>query len=268
MLVLGENGRIGEVLAARLEEEGHSLNLVRAPNLATVTPKLFQDVEICFVLAYDLEPVDVPFGDTEFLKTLRENALSAGVSRIVLLTAIRNAEPNKAVFFDVVARVETILGGSAIPITSFRSSILLDPEMVFARAIDSYATRHSSPVLPPEASRFECQPILLKEAVEMIIRSADHEFPRTYHFDIGGNEKLSYQTLVELFVNKEMQKNAALGVSVPQKKRSRAFGSEERQAWNIFLEKTKDNMLVKRESAAKYFHQVEISPLSEAIYKV
>lgn len=269
MLILGDNGHIGEVLLERLKEEGHSINVICSPTIETVSGDIFQDVEVCFVLAYDLEPVDVPIGDTEFLKTLRESALRAGVSRIVLLTAIKNSEPNRPVFFDVIARVETILGGSAIPLTSFRSSILLGTEMVFIRAISAYTTEHSSPVLPPESRVHECQPILLSEAIEMIAQAANHELERSYHFDIGGFDTLSYQALVTLFVNKEKNKKDALGVqSLGDKNELKKLGQNERIAWSVFLEKTKDNMLVEREGALEYFEDINITPLMEAIYKI
>lgn len=269
MLILGSNGRVGGALYERLKEEGHDINLIESPTIETVGREIFQDVEVCFILAYDLEPVDVPIGDTEFLKTLRENALSAGLSRIVLLTSIKNAEPNKPVFFDVVARVETILGGSAIPLTSFRSSILLDAEMVFVRAIEAYSTHNSSPTLPPESRINECQPVLLSEAIEMVVQAASHEIDRSYHFDIGGFDTLSYQALVSLFINREKGKKETLGVSsLSSKKSPRDLNQTERTAWSVFLEKTKDNMLVEREGALEYFKDVNITPLMEAIYKI
>ncbi|MDZ7726108.1 MAG: hypothetical protein U5L75_00825 [Candidatus Campbellbacteria bacterium] len=267
MVIFGRNGVIGDRIKARLEEEGHEVMLIASPKIESVTEEMFKDIDTFFILAYDLEPIDVHIGSSEFLKKVREKALVAGVSRGVLLESITTSKPNQPVYRDVLARAESFLSDSAIPLTSYRASLLLDVDLLLAKSISSYVADDVSPLLPDEAKEFQCQPILLKEAVEFIVRAVDHEIERTYRFDLGGNDKISYQEFVDLFVEKERRKSHTLGFSpLPKRERLASLSSDEHTAWNVFLEKTTTDMTVDEErDARKHFSDIKTTPLKEAI---
>lgn len=268
MLILGKNGPIGERLRNKLEEEGHEVDIRTFEPAEDVPADLFAGVSVCFVLAYDFEPIDIPISNIDFLRRLKSLALREKVERFVLLTAIHNPEPGRPIYYDVLARAEALLGEGAIPLSSLRTSLVLDPEMVFIKAIRNYAAHKSSPLLPEIAKKHECQPVLLDEMIEVLVRSVDHDLARPYYFDIGGKDLISYYDLVQRFIDQEMKKRKKLGVKAQSTIDIKDLSPLERTAWNVFLEKTSDNMVISRESASEYFGDIKFSSLAEVFRKV
>jgi nucleoside-diphosphate-sugar epimerase len=266
MLIFGKNGSIGERLKNRLEEDGHDVAIISSPTLATITPELFSGIEVIFLLAYDLEPVDVPIGDTEFLHALREHALSARVERVVFLRTLSELQAVQPIDMDVLTRAEIKISDSALPTTIVRSSILLDLDMLLVRALNKYASIGKFPNLPNDLTLHECRPILLSEAVDFLARTPEHEYARTYHFDLGGDLTISYKDFLDLFIDKERVKDSALGVP-----RSKSPGwtvqllDDEKLAWKVFLEKTHINLVPESEHIKELFKKTKITPLPDAI---
>jgi len=266
MLIFGKNGSIGERLKNRLEEDGHYVAIITSPTLLTITPELFAGIEVIFLLAYDLEPVDVPIGDSEFVHSLREHALSAGVERAVFLRTLSEIKMVQPADMDVLTRAEIKISDSSLPTTIVRSSILLDLDLLLIRALNKYASIGKFPNLPNNLTLHECRPILLSEAVDFLARTPEHEYARTYHFDLGGDLTISYKDFLDLFLEKEKLKDSALGVP-----RSKSPGwtmqllEDEKLAWTVFLDKTQADMVPESEHIKELFKKTKITPLQEAI---
>jgi len=266
MLIFGENGSIGERLKARLQEDGHDVVIVSSPTLSTITPELLKGIEVIFLLAYDLEPIDVPVGDTEFIHLLREEALSAGVERAVFLRTLSGVEVTTFAEMDVMTRAEIKISDSALPTTIVRTSILLDLDLLLVRALNKYASIGKFPDLPDNLTLHECRPILLSEAIDFLSRTPEHEYARTYRFDLGGDLTISYKDFLNLFLEKERHKDMALGVP-----RSKSPGwtmqllESEKHAWKVFIEKTQSDMVPESEHIKELFKKTKITPLRDAI---
>lgn len=266
MLIFGKNGHIGERLKSRLEEGGHSVTILPSPNVTLISPELFKGIEVVFLLAYDLEPVDLPVGDSEFIHALRGQALSSGVQRVVFFRAISEDKKTRFAEMEPFTRVEIKIADSALPTTIVRSSILLDLDLLLVRALNKYASVGRFPDLPGNLTLHECKPMLLSEAIEFLARTTEHEYARTYHFGLGGDTTLSYKDFLDLFLEKEAQKNKALGVSRARSRGQTAQLLEaENIAWKTFLQKTQTNMVPDDERMKELFKKVKITPLREAV---
>jgi hypothetical protein len=266
MLIFGKNGHIGERLKSRLEEGGHNVTILPSPSIAMIGPELFKGVEVVFILAYDLEPVDVPVGDSEFIHGLREQALGSGVQRAVFFRALSETKNVRFAEMESFARAEIKIADSALPTTIVRSSILLDLDLLLIRALNKHASTGRFPNLPGNLALHECRPILLSEAIEFLARTPEHEYARTYRFDLGGDITISYKDFLNLFLEKEDQKRKALGVPRTRSQGQAAQLLEaEKMAWNSFLQKTQMNMVPSNEHIKELFKKVKVTPLREAI---
>lgn len=266
MLIFGKNGVIGEKLKARLEEDGHDVVIVASPTITTITPELIKGIEVIFLLAYDLEPVDIPVGDMEFIHKLREEALSAGVERVVFLRTLSDRSRGGPTEIDVLTRAEIKISDSSLPTTIVRSSILLDLDLVLVGALNKYASVGKFPNLPKNLALHECTPVLLREAIDFLARTPEHIYARTYHFDLGGSLTVSYKDFLDLFLEKERRKDSALGMPRSQSPGwSMQLLEDEKLAWRVFLEKTQFNMVPENEHIKELFRKTKITPLRDAI---
>lgn len=266
MLIFGKNGHIGERLKSRLEEDGHNVTILPSPSVAMIGPELFKGVEVVFLLAYDLEPVDVPIGDSEFVHGLREQALGSGVRRVVFFRALSEVKNVRFAEMEAFTRAEIKIADGTLPTTIVRSSILLDLDLLLVRALNKYARVGMFPDLPNNVTLHECRPILLSEAIDFLARTPEHEYARTYHFELGGDTTLSYKDFLDLFLDKEAQKDKALGVSgVRSRGQAAQLLEAEKIAWRSFLQKTQVNTVPRDEHIKELFKKVKVTPLREAI---
>lgn len=131
---------------------------------------------------------------TNFLKAAEQ----VGLGRIVYLGALGNEEEDLSLHLRSRHEIGEILASGSIPVTEFRAAIIIGSGSVSFELI-----RHLTEVLPvmfrPQWTRTLCQPIAVRNVLQILVRSLDDPSADNHVYEIGGPDVLTYEQMIQIY---------------------------------------------------------------------
>lgn len=273
-VIFGSNGSIGHLLGRSLQSKGCDVSFFAKAADPYITEEsffkgslesifdeehkdVFQRDAVLYLPFYELEPLDMAFEELEIVHKLRERALHAGFSRIVLVTAL---EPPEATEGSAnIDRLRHILNKDKhLPVSHFRSSLIMGRETALWRAM-----REIQPpiiILPREARGQECTPIHIDDLVSYLSEAHDAALPRDYDFEVGGPDVVSFKRVVEHSIAElGLSARVTYGVGITELFSQFTFNRARRTSGILdsFIERTKFSMRADTNKIRKYYADIE-----------
>lgn len=216
VLVTGATGYVGSRLVPSLLAEGHDVVAaardVDALDRFAWAPRVercYFDVEDTVSVHLAVRGVDAvvylvhSMGSGEFLARDREGAEYladaceyAGVSRIVYLSGL---VPPGRLSDHLRSRleVEDILLDCAVPTTVLRAAMVIGAGSTSFELMRRVSERTAVTPVPSWMER-DIQPVAVEDVVLLLVRALDGK-PANRHYDVGGDEVLTYRELLDRF---------------------------------------------------------------------
>jgi len=218
VLVTGATGYIGGRLVPRLLEHGFEVRcMTRHPEQLDDMP--WRDrVEAIRADALDRRTLDAAMsgcaaafylihsmaGSGDFVDAdrraaehFRDAAADAGVRRIVYLGGL-GAEGRLSEHLASRREVGEVLLGGSVPATVLRAAVIIGSGSMSFEMI-----RHLTEILPimarPRWIQTQCQPIGIRNVLEILIASVDEPSDDDHVFDIGGPDILTYEEMMQAY---------------------------------------------------------------------
>ena len=218
VLVTGATGYIGGRLVPRLVDSGIEVRcMTRDPGRLSLDPWRDQ-VEVTAADAMDPESLDRALEGcdaayylihamaksgasfAEIDRKAAQNFASAcerqGVGRIVYLGALGSDGEVLSAHLDSRHEVGRILAAAGPPVTELRAAVIIG-----SGSMSFEMVRHLTEVLPvmmrPRWVRSRCQPIAVRNVLEILISIIEDPDPANKVYDIGGPDILTYQELMQ-----------------------------------------------------------------------
>ena len=226
VLVTGATGYIGSRLVPELLERGHEvLAAVRREGSADgfpwadrVTPTRFditepdlvrsavQDADAVVYLVHSMESQDFVEKDRAAAKLVAEACADAGVERIVYLSGL---VPDGELSDHLRSRleVEQVFLDSPVPAVALRAAMVIGSGSTSFEILRRLTRRVPIAPLPRWMCR-SLQPVSVEEVV-LLLAGALEGTPRNRHYDVGGDEVLTYPELLRVVAE-------VMGVRRPQ----------------------------------------------------
>ncbi|MGB8362073.1 MAG: NAD(P)H-binding protein, partial [Acidimicrobiia bacterium] len=220
VLVTGATGYIGGRLVPRLVDRGVDVRcMTRDPARLNLAPWRQQvevvaaDVNDEAALQAALRDCDIAYylihalGDTSEDYTSQDRsaavnfqgaAAAARLRRIVYLGALGSNEDDLSRHLQSRQEVGRILAAGATPVTELRAAVIIGSGSVSFEMI-----RHLTELLPvlfrPRWVRTRCQPIAVRNVLEILIAMLDAPGDEDQVFDIGGPDVLTYEEMMQTY---------------------------------------------------------------------
>lgn len=219
VLVTGATGYIGGRLVPRLINQAHQVRcMTRDPAQLTLDPwRAKVEVVAADALQSDtltkaLEGCDAAYylihsmtGSRSFAELdrrsaegFRDAADAAGLKRIIYLGGLGSDEEALSDHLNSRHEVGRILASGSSPVTEYRAAAIIGSGSLSFEMI-----RHSTEVLPiimtPKWVRTRCQPIAVRNVLEILISALDDPDPTSKIYDIGGPDILNYQEMMQVY---------------------------------------------------------------------
>ncbi|MDJ0923166.1 MAG: SDR family oxidoreductase [Acidimicrobiia bacterium] len=220
VLVTGATGYIGGRLVPRLLERGHNVRcMVRDWESLTLDP--WRDrVEVATADARDPDSLDAALDGCDaayFLihsmkgsgrrfaeegrrtaENFRDAAHRAGVGRIVYLGGLGSEEDDLSEHLSSRQEVGQVLAAGSTPVTELRAAVIIG-----SGSLSFEMVRHLTEVLPvvmtPRWVETRCQPIAIRDVLEILVSVLDDPEPVNRLYEIGGPDCLTYQDMMEIY---------------------------------------------------------------------
>ena len=157
--------------------------------------------EVAYYLVHSMGGTnhDYPGTDRTGAINFRDAAGKAGLLRVVYLGALGNADDQLSRHLDSRHEVGRILASGPTPVTELRAAVIIGSGSVSFEMI-----RHLTELLPvlfrPRWVRTRCQPIAIRNVLEILVAAADGG-SQSHVYDIGGPEVLTYQEMMQMYAN-------------------------------------------------------------------
>lgn len=218
VLVTGATGYIGGRLVPYLLNAGHQVRcMTRDPERLALDP--WRDrVEVVLADALDPTTLDDALADCDvayylihamagevkrFAEIDRKTAANfaqacerQGLKRIVYLGGLGSDGDDLSEHLDSRREVGRILGSGATPVTEYRAAVIIGSGSMSFEMI-----RHLTEILPimmrPRWIKSLCQPIAVRNVLEILLSAIKDPEPVDRTYDIGGPDILSYEELMQ-----------------------------------------------------------------------
>ncbi len=218
ILVTGATGYIGGRLVPELIARGYSVRvLVRSGS--KYLHKKWPEVEIVKGDAYDeeamvraLEGVTVAYylihslllGPKKFeiheidaARNFRRASEKNNVTRIIYLGGLGDKADSLSPHLKSRLMVAEELSNGIIPVTCLRAAIIIGSGSASFEIIKNLVVR--LPVVPiPKWAKTLCQPIGIRDVIKYLIGCLEAKETTAKEYDIGGNEILSYESMIKI----------------------------------------------------------------------
>jgi len=220
ILVTGATGYIGGRLVPRLLDQGHDVRcMTRDPEQLTLDPWRDQ-VEVVEADAFDPDSLDraisgcdVAYFMIHSMKgspkrfaeqgrlaaaTFQQAADRAGLRRIIYLGGLGHEDDALSDHLASRQDVGRVLAMGRTPVTELRAAVIIGSGSMSFEMI-----RHLTEVLPirmkPHWVETRCQPIAVRNVLDILVSAADSEEPGHQIYDIGGPDVYTYEDMMRIY---------------------------------------------------------------------
>ncbi|MEN8113013.1 MAG: SDR family oxidoreductase [Actinomycetota bacterium] len=220
VLVTGATGYIGGRLVPRLLDHGLEVRCMsRDPELLTLDPwrdqvevaqadamdpaSLAEALEGCdaaYYLIHAMEGSPKLFAEHDRIaaENFRDAADQAGLQQIVYLGGLGSDDEDLSEHLASRHEVGQILASGDTPVVELRAAVIIGSGSLSFEMI-----RHLTEVLPvvmrPRWVRSRCQPIAVRNVLEILVGVLDDPEPVDRIYDIGGPDILTYQEMMQIY---------------------------------------------------------------------
>jgi uncharacterized protein YbjT (DUF2867 family) len=219
VLVTGATGYIGGRLVPRLLEAGFEVRcMTRHPDQLDdvpwrsdvevvagdaldhrTLPPAFEGCDTAFYLIHSMAGSrDFVDADRRAAENFRDAATAAGVRRIVYLGGLGSTEGPLSEHLASRHEVGEVLLEGSVPTTVLRAAVIIGSGSMSFEMI-----RHLTEILPimarPRWIRTKCQPIGVRNVLEILIAAIDEPGEDDHVYDIGGPDVLTYEEMMQLY---------------------------------------------------------------------
>lgn len=220
VLVTGATGYIGGRLVPRLINRGVEVRcMTRDPARLNLAPWRDQvevvaaDVQDAATLGRALDGCDIAYYLIHSMADIFEDYVGqdrraaanfgaaadrAELRRVVYLGGLGNDDDNLSTHLQSRHEVGRILASGITPVTEFRAAVIIGSGSVSFEMI-----RHLTEVLPvmfrPEWVRTRCQPIAVRNVLEILVAALDDAEGDDHVYDIGGRNVLTYEEMMHAY---------------------------------------------------------------------
>jgi len=222
VLVTGATGYIGGRLVPRLINRGVNVRcMTRDPDRLNLAPwrdevqVVAADVRDAATLGTALDGCDTAYylihamGDSEedFVTQDRRGATNFGdaadraeLRRVVYLGGLGNDDDDLSTHLRSRHEVGRILASGATPVTEIRAAVIIGSGSVSFEMV-----RHLTEVLPvrfrPRWTRTRCQPIAVRNVLQILVAALDDSGSDHHVYDIGGPDVLTYEEMMQRYAD-------------------------------------------------------------------
>ncbi len=219
ILVTGATGYIGGRLVPRLIEAGHEVRcMARRPSKLAGRP-WFDDVEVvegdvlnarqakeaaagCDAAYYLVHSMasgsDFAEQDRQAALNFRKAGEAAGLRRIVYLGGLGPEDAPLSAHLASRREVGQLLAEGPTPLTELRAAVIIG-----SGSLSFEMLRYLTEVLPvmttPKWVRTRCQPIAIRDVLELLVRAVEDEAPIDRILEVGGPDTLTYQQMMQVY---------------------------------------------------------------------
>lgn len=217
ILLTGATGYIGRRLLPNLLEEGHFVyccvrdkkrfrwptvgkDRIRLLEIDFLIPETFdvipQDLDVAFYLVHSMSSAgDFAEDEQRSAENFREALNKTKVQQVIYLSGIVNQE-SLSKHLQSRLNVEEILKEGRFSLTTFRAGIIIGSGSASYEIIRDLVEK--LPVMiAPKWLNTKCQPIGIRNVLQILVRAMNHPEVYDKDFDIGGPDVLSYLEMLQ-----------------------------------------------------------------------
>lgn len=219
ILVTGATGYIGGRLVPSLLEAGHEVRcLARDPDKlsqdpwrdrvdvvagdvldATTLGGALAGCDAAYYLVHSMDGGDEDFRerDRRAAETFRSAADDAGIGRIVYLGGL-GAGDDLSHHLASRQEVGAILAAGATPVTEVRAAVIIGSGSVSFEMM-RYLTEVLPIMITPKWVRTRCQPIAIRNVLEILVAALDADDRESHVWEVGGPDRLTYEEMMRVY---------------------------------------------------------------------
>jgi uncharacterized protein YbjT (DUF2867 family) len=220
ILVTGATGYIGSLLVPELLARGYDIRIMvrsitseiktkwqgvevvegDARNLNQLRSAL-DGVRIAYFLIHSLILGQSKFKsvDIEIARNFRIISEEKGVSKIIYLSGLGNAQTKLSQHLSSRMEVASELSKGKVPIITLRSAIIIGSGSASFKIINQLVKNTPIILLPPWA-KTKCQPISIKNVIKYLVGVMEYSGKTHSFYDIGGKDILTYEEMIRMMV--------------------------------------------------------------------
>ncbi len=134
--------------------------------------------------------------DRQAALNFREAADAVGLRRIVYLGGL--GQDDLSQHLSSRQEVGGILAGGVTPVTEFRAAVIIGSGSVSFEML-RYLTEVLPAMVTPKWVRTLCQPIAVRNVLEILANALDPDDRESHVYEIGGPEQLSYEQMMRIY---------------------------------------------------------------------
>lgn len=220
VLVTGATGYIGGRLVPRLLARGVEVRcMTREPAQLTLDPwrdqvevvaadalheetleAALEGCDVAYYLIHAMQQKRNSFAehDRRAAENFARVASRCGLKRIVYLGGLGSDDEDLSPHLKSRHEVGDILAAGTTPVTELRAAVIIGSGSVSFEMI-----RHLTEVLPvmmsPKWVQTRCQPIAVRNVLQILVRAIDESDPVDHVYEIGGPDILTYEEMMKIY---------------------------------------------------------------------